>query len=99
MAPSTDGDGSGCDNMTCILVRFKKSNSENSLNNIKNGNIVSIKRPLDDQDSTTNDQNGTSNDEHHSESLTTNKRIKNDDEKIADNVNDDVYNKPGSSRD
>ncbi|KAH9422287.1 Protein phosphatase 1G [Dermatophagoides pteronyssinus] len=100
LAPSTDGDGSGCDNMTCILVRFKKSNSENSLNNNKNGNIVSIKRPLDDQDSTTtNDQNGTSNDEHHSESLTTNKRIKNDDEKIADNVNDDVYNKPGSSRD
>jgi len=25
LAPNTDGDGSGCDNMTCILVKLKKS--------------------------------------------------------------------------
>ncbi|KAH9516911.1 Protein phosphatase 1G [Dermatophagoides farinae] len=86
LAPSTDGDGSGCDNMTCILVRFKKP-SENSTNN---GN--SSKRSLED-DSTNHSSTSTLNDEH---SESNNKRIRNNDD--DETINDDLY-KPGSSRD
>ena len=32
MAPDTNNDGSGCDNMTCLIVRFKHD---------ENGNIKS----------------------------------------------------------
>ncbi|KAJ6218030.1 hypothetical protein RDWZM_009187 [Blomia tropicalis] len=35
LAPNTNGDGSGCDNMTCILVKFKKSSdSKRSLDDL-----------------------------------------------------------------
>ena len=83
LAPSTDGDGSGCDNMTCILVRFKKP-SENSTNN---GN--SSKRSLED-DSTNHSSTSTLNDEH---SESNNKRIRNnDDDETIDLVFIDIIN-------
>lgn len=31
LAPNTEGDGSGCDNMTCILVKFKKTDLAESM--------------------------------------------------------------------
>lgn len=33
IAPRTDGDGTGCDNMTCIIAKYGTSSSENSTNN------------------------------------------------------------------
>jgi len=45
MAPDTDNDGDGCDNMTCIIVRFKHGDTGKI--ELKNG-----KRELsDNQDS------------------------------------------------
>ena len=32
LAPDSDGDGTGCDNMTCIIVTFKPFRSTNSAN-------------------------------------------------------------------
>lgn len=28
MAPDTSGDGTGCDNMTCIIISFKSRNTQ-----------------------------------------------------------------------
>lgn len=32
LAPNTIGDGTGCDNMTCIIVRWKKPGETNGIN-------------------------------------------------------------------
>uniref|UniRef100_A0A6G1SNS3 protein-serine/threonine phosphatase n=1 Tax=Aceria tosichella TaxID=561515 RepID=A0A6G1SNS3_9ACAR len=36
LAPNCDGDGTGCDNMTCILVRYDNSNVTDSYTNNRN---------------------------------------------------------------
>lgn len=35
LAPNTFGDGTGCDNMTCIIVTFNKSQDDPSVQNNK----------------------------------------------------------------
>ena len=47
LAPDTSGDGTGCDNMTCIIVQFHQSNSST--------NTAAVKRPLAVDDSNTTD--------------------------------------------
>ncbi|XP_062585498.1 probable protein phosphatase CG10417 [Saccostrea cucullata] len=55
LAPNTYGDGTGCDNMTCIIVNFKEN-----LNNKRNSSTLDTsiegqpeKRPKLDVDETT----------------------------------------------
>ena len=43
MAPDTMGDGTGCDNMTCILIQFNKEWLQQSSNGTNNDNIKSMK--------------------------------------------------------
>ena len=48
LAPNTENDGSGCDNMTCIIVRFKHEVQENKISqkraNSEEDNVVSKKQ-------------------------------------------------------
>ena len=44
LAPDTSGDGSGCDNMTCIIVWLNKDGLSSS------GSSTQRKRPLEDNE-------------------------------------------------
>ena len=68
LAPNCNGDGTGCDNMTCMIVTFKPyksnilttNNSVNSkvLDSIPNNNGSSLKRPFEsnEQDPSNNNK-------------------------------------------
>lgn len=47
IAPGTDGDGTGCDNMTCIIVRFESSNEKESSTNKYDLNTSTTKNRLE----------------------------------------------------
>lgn len=105
MAPNTQGDGSGCDNMTCIVVVFKKPNEESD----SELTSISQKRPLEDGEpsSTSNGHSSGSNGNgelsHADEpSESSNKKPKIEDNSNQNNevgdVEDQDLSKPGPSR-
>lgn len=52
LAPNTGGDGTGCDNMTCIIINFK-DNLNNKRNSSTELDCQPEKRPRLDMDETT----------------------------------------------
>lgn len=62
MSPNTDGDGTGCDNMTCVIVQFCKIKRLASDSNIVDSDeepgpsTLQAKRPLDDSDKNLTEQ-------------------------------------------
>ena len=98
LAPNTDGDGSGCDNMTCILIQFKKDGSRPTV----------VKRTLADaEESSVTADAGQEKGKEHSDYEVTNKKVKaeNDDVSVVTTTaeatkgvdNDDDQPKPDTS--
>ena len=61
LAPNTDGDGTGCDNMTCIIVKFHKGQLETGSlkRRASNGDIHTesdIKKPKADSTDSAQDK-------------------------------------------